>query len=252
MKRFAYRLEPVLRQREWALRDAQAVLADANDQVARQERQVAAVHERYSGALQDWTALVGTGRECGVDAFVRQAAELNQSLPAAVADRAGYYLIATPTAPEKERVERSLQPTVTALTVLALAAGAVTLVVVGLVAARELHRTGDDQRQWWRLGVTAAERTIARYSWPRNVAQLREALVHALRLRPVGEIQDQDLPSYCHTASRKTLTVLEQAERDAIVAALKEHEGNRVAAAAHLGMSRSSLYRKLKTYAITV
>lgn len=97
----------------------------------------------------------------------------------------------------------------------------------------------------------AAERVVARYSWPRNVAQLREALQHALRQRPVGEIQEQDLPAYCQTTSRHTLTPLEAAERDTIVSALHEHEGNRMAAAAHLGMSRSSLYRKLKTYGIT-
>jgi transcriptional regulator of acetoin/glycerol metabolism len=96
-----------------------------------------------------------------------------------------------------------------------------------------------------------AERTIARYSWPRNVLQLREALAHALRMRPVGEIQQRDLPSYCYTNSRKSLTPLETAERDAIIAALKEHEGNRVAAAQHVGMSRSSLYRKIKAYGIT-
>ncbi|MFG2040515.1 sigma-54-dependent Fis family transcriptional regulator [Dactylosporangium sp. NPDC048998] len=96
-----------------------------------------------------------------------------------------------------------------------------------------------------------AERVIARYSWPRNVSQLREALEHALRRRPVGEIQAQDLPAYCQTTSRHVLTPLETAERDAIVAALQETDGNRVLAAARLGMSRSSLYRKLKVYGIT-
>lgn len=96
-----------------------------------------------------------------------------------------------------------------------------------------------------------AHRVVARYSWPRNVAQLREALVHALRQRPVGEIQKQDLPGYCHTACRHTLTPLESAERDAIVTALQEYDGNKVAAAQNLGMSRSSLYRKLKAYEIT-
>lgn len=97
-----------------------------------------------------------------------------------------------------------------------------------------------------------AHRVVARYSWPRNVAQLREALVHALRQRPVGEIQKEDLPGYCHTACRHTLTPLETAERDAIVSALQEQGGNKVAAAQHLGMSRSNLYRKLKAYQITV
>jgi transcriptional regulator of acetoin/glycerol metabolism len=47
------------------------------------------------------------------------------------------------------------------------------------------------------------------------------------------------------------LSPLATAERDAIVAALREHHGNRVVAASHLGMSRSSLYRKLRTYNIT-
>jgi transcriptional regulator of acetoin/glycerol metabolism len=101
-----------------------------------------------------------------------------------------------------------------------------------------------------RLSPEAA-RLIARYSWPRNVTQLREALVHALRRRPVGEIQEHDLPSYCQTVSRHVLTPLESAERDAIVTALRDSQGNRVVAAAHLGMSRSSLYRKLKIYGIT-
>ncbi|WP_416985218.1 sigma-54-dependent Fis family transcriptional regulator [Streptomyces sp. T028] len=96
-----------------------------------------------------------------------------------------------------------------------------------------------------------ALRTISRYTWPRNVSQLREALTHALRARPVGEIQDQDLPSYCLTRSHKNLTRIEAAERDAIVAALRDKGGNRVAAAAYLGMSRSSLYRKLRSYGIT-
>ncbi|WAJ45161.1 GAF domain-containing protein [Mycobacterium sp. Aquia_216] len=97
-----------------------------------------------------------------------------------------------------------------------------------------------------------AQRIISRYSWPRNIAQLREALAHAMHRRPVGEIQTCDLPRYCQTAARHTLTPLEAAERDAIVGALQEANSNRMAAAAQLGMSRSSLYRKLKTYGITV
>lgn len=74
MKRFVYRLEPVLRQREWALRDAQAELADANALVAQQESEVAALLDRYAAALADWTALMGTGKEYGVDAYLRQVA----------------------------------------------------------------------------------------------------------------------------------------------------------------------------------
>ncbi len=96
-----------------------------------------------------------------------------------------------------------------------------------------------------------ALRAVAGYSWPRNVSQLREALAHALRQRPVGQIRDKDLPSYCRTISRGNLTRIESAEVEAIVDALRRHGGNRVAAAQYLGMSRSSLYRKLHAYRIT-
>jgi transcriptional regulator of acetoin/glycerol metabolism len=47
------------------------------------------------------------------------------------------------------------------------------------------------------------------------------------------------------------LTGIEQAERDAIIAALKDAGGNRLQAAKALGLARSSLYRKLKQFGIT-
>ena len=96
-----------------------------------------------------------------------------------------------------------------------------------------------------------AMRVIARYSWPRNLRQVEEALGSALLRRPVGEIQPEDLPGYCHQASRRKLSQMEQAERDAIVKALHDADGNRVQAAALLGIARSSLYRKLKAFGIT-
>jgi transcriptional regulator of acetoin/glycerol metabolism len=96
-----------------------------------------------------------------------------------------------------------------------------------------------------------AMRLITRYTWPRNVRQLEEALTSTLRKKPVGTIDDKDLPGYCHTTARRTLTPLEEAERDAVIAALKEAGGNRVHAARALGLARSSLYRRLKEYGIT-
>jgi transcriptional regulator of acetoin/glycerol metabolism len=94
-------------------------------------------------------------------------------------------------------------------------------------------------------------RVISRYTWPRNIRQLKEALESALLKRPVGELQPEDLPGYCHDTSRRQLSGIEAAERDAIVGALREADGNRVQAATALGIARSSLYRKLKTYGIT-
>jgi transcriptional regulator of acetoin/glycerol metabolism len=92
---------------------------------------------------------------------------------------------------------------------------------------------------------------IARYTWPRNVRQLTEALSSALVKRPAGIIQRQDLPGYCFTTARRALSPIEQAERDAIIKALDQAGGNRLQAAKALGLARSSLYRKLKQYGIT-
>jgi hypothetical protein len=96
-----------------------------------------------------------------------------------------------------------------------------------------------------------AMRLLVRYCWPGNVRQLREALVSALGRRPVGCIQAQDLPTYCSSVPRSFLRPVDQAERDAIVTALRSAGGNKVAAAAELGLARSTLYRKIRQYGIS-
>ncbi|HLU60082.1 MAG TPA: helix-turn-helix domain-containing protein [Pseudonocardia sp.] len=98
----------------------------------------------------------------------------------------------------------------------------------------------------------AALRLLGRYDWPGNVAQLRDALASALRRRPVGCIGPADLPEFCQSAPRTALRPVDRAERDAIVSALRTAGGNRVAAAAALGLARSTLYRKIRQYGITV
>ncbi|SEP15134.1 sigma-54-dependent Fis family transcriptional regulator [Trujillonella endophytica] len=97
-----------------------------------------------------------------------------------------------------------------------------------------------------------AMRLVLRYRWPGNVRQLREALAAALRVRPVGCIRAQDLPTYCSSVPRTALRPVDEAERDAIVTALRATGGNRVAAAAELGLARSTLYRKIRHYGISV
>lgn len=96
-----------------------------------------------------------------------------------------------------------------------------------------------------------ALRVLSRHRWPGNVGELADALTHALRRRPVGSIVPEDLPAYCQSTPRGTLREVDRIERDAIVAALRDAGGNRVAAAAALGLARSTLYRKIRQYGIT-
>jgi sigma-54 dependent transcriptional regulator, acetoin dehydrogenase operon transcriptional activator AcoR len=88
--------------------------------------------------------------------------------------------------------------------------------------------------------------------WPGNVAQLSDVLRRALAARPAGDIEAGDLPAEVAVhGTRRRLTPLETAERDLIVAALIEARGNRVQAAAALGMGRATLYRRLRAFGIT-
>ncbi|MEJ2869893.1 helix-turn-helix domain-containing protein [Actinomycetospora sp. OC33-EN08] len=88
--------------------------------------------------------------------------------------------------------------------------------------------------------------------WPGNVAQLSDVLRRALAVRPAGDIEAGDLPAEVAVhGTRRRLTPLETAERDLIVSALIEARGNRVQAAAALGMGRATLYRRLRAFGIT-
>lgn len=90
------------------------------------------------------------------------------------------------------------------------------------------------------------------YSWPGNVTQLRRALADAARRSCGGEIRPEHLgPEICAISRRsRTLTRLETVERDAIVDALRDCDGNRVRAAQLLGISRSTLYRRLREFGL--
>ncbi|NMO93966.1 sigma-54-dependent Fis family transcriptional regulator [Actinomycetospora sp. TBRC 11914] len=88
--------------------------------------------------------------------------------------------------------------------------------------------------------------------WPGNVAQVEDVLRRALVARPAGDLEAGDLPAEVAVhGTRRRLTPLETAERDLIVGALIEARGNRVKAAAALGMGRATLYRRLRAFGLT-
>ena len=104
-----------------------------------------------------------------------------------------------------------------------------------------------------RAGCTPeAAALLAGARWPGNVTQLADVLRRALAARPAGDITPADLPSeFAVSGTRRRLTPLEAAERDLIVSALVEANGNRSQAAAVLGIGRATLYRRLRAFGIT-
>jgi transcriptional regulator of acetoin/glycerol metabolism len=95
-----------------------------------------------------------------------------------------------------------------------------------------------------------AMQLLMRHSWPGNVEQLWQVLKQVVQSRRSGTIKPKDLPPECWTVSRRLLNPLESLERDAIVASLLDHDGNKVKAAEALGMSRATIYRKIHEYGI--
>ncbi|HEY3896295.1 MAG TPA: helix-turn-helix domain-containing protein [Pseudonocardiaceae bacterium] len=95
-------------------------------------------------------------------------------------------------------------------------------------------------------------RLLRRNRWPGNVEQLREMLLKIVARRRTGVIELADLPPEAMATARRVLTPLESIERDAVVEALINTAGDRVDAARHLGMSRATIYRKIRYYGIKV
>jgi transcriptional regulator of acetoin/glycerol metabolism len=91
---------------------------------------------------------------------------------------------------------------------------------------------------------------LLRGRWHGNVTDLQAALSSAVHRCRSGVIESQDLPPECRAVGRRMLTPLESLERDAIVNSLTATNGDKLAAAKELHMSRATIYRKIRRYAI--
>jgi transcriptional regulator of acetoin/glycerol metabolism len=97
-----------------------------------------------------------------------------------------------------------------------------------------------------------AMQLLLRSRWPGNIEQLWQVLRRISHNRRAGTIYPADLPPECWTVSRRLLSPLESMERDAIVQGLLAYQGNKVKTAASLGMSRATIYRKIREYGIVI
>jgi transcriptional regulator with AAA-type ATPase domain len=95
-----------------------------------------------------------------------------------------------------------------------------------------------------------AMRQLAKLPWPGNVRQLRNVLAETVARQRSGLIGVDKLPAECRSLARRKLTQIEALERDAIVRSLQENRGSKAAAADALGMSRATIYRKIKEFSI--
>lgn len=95
---------------------------------------------------------------------------------------------------------------------------------------------------------------LMNYQFPGNIRELENILEHAYVLAKAPIIEKRHLPrdfpakAWTNDRTGDPLTVLESSEAQAIQRVLQKHEGCRVSAARDLGMSRATLWRKIRKY----
>lgn len=93
----------------------------------------------------------------------------------------------------------------------------------------------------------AALQSLVQWGWPGNMTELVQTLSELVGQVPSSVIERKHLPRHLQQAPpRRRMSLLEAAEREAIIKALDAASGNKSEAAELLGMGRTTLYRKLR------
>ena len=113
------------------------------------------------------------------------------------------------------------------------------------------------------LQVTpAAMKSLLHYDWPGNVRELENCIARAVTLGDHSVIDVQDLPPAIRSeqvaaaplsgqdAASLSTTALAEMERMTILRVFEQANGDKALAGKMLGISRATLYRKLKRYNI--
>ncbi|MCB8817414.1 sigma-54 interaction domain-containing protein [Desulfosporosinus shakirovi] len=104
-------------------------------------------------------------------------------------------------------------------------------------------------------GITdEAKDVLKKHRWPGNIRELENIIERAFNMVDGTEIELKHLPSYLQIIASHDVrpyvegtleTILNEVEKDALIIALKNTNGNKVQAAKSLGLSRAGLYKKL-------
>jgi transcriptional regulator of acetoin/glycerol metabolism len=98
------------------------------------------------------------------------------------------------------------------------------------------------------------------YSWPGNIRELINVIEYAFVLCPQGEISISHLPAqllghhpmHVQQASRTRSKSPTGDERQELIQALQATDGNKSEAARRMGISRVTLWKRIKKYGIQV
>jgi transcriptional regulator of acetoin/glycerol metabolism len=94
-----------------------------------------------------------------------------------------------------------------------------------------------------------AAELLKAHAWPGNVKELRSVIERMALTGKRGAVHPTDLPEQIRSV--RPLSMIERAELEAIRRALQEADGNRSRAAEILGLSRATIYRKMRAYRVS-
>ena len=95
-----------------------------------------------------------------------------------------------------------------------------------------------------------AMQVLMDYDWPGNVRELRSLVERAFILTQDDTIRPKDLPFSIQDFPEKGLSTLAEHEKQIILKTLEDSSWNKNEAARRLGISRATLYSKIKRYGI--
>lgn len=128
---------------------------------------------------------------------------------------------------------------------------------IPLLARHFLHFFSEEQNKNIHDFGPEAMRLILNYPWPGNVRELENSVEHAIVLAKGSRIEAMDLPTALlelgHQAMKgpfQGLATMAEREKELLKEALEKCQWNKKEAARHLGISRNTLYQKMKRYGI--
>ena len=95
---------------------------------------------------------------------------------------------------------------------------------------------------------------LKNYSWPGNIRELQHMLERVIIMSEATSLQPSDFFFTSNDVSKDMMALsnyrLNEAEKMLIIKAVGKHDGNLTKAAKELGITRTSLYRRLEKYGL--
>ena len=95
---------------------------------------------------------------------------------------------------------------------------------------------------------------LSQYHWPGNVRELQHAIERALIMSDSESLDSDDFILSSHPGKKDEIELqtynLDEIEKNVIMKVMKQNQGNISQAAAELGLTRTSLYRRMEKYGL--